>query len=261
MSIRVGALEFAVVKAELCYTRVPNNTIAVTLEVFGNRAGSLHLTLDPPPLPGRSLGDLTGQIQVIASPTRPSLDDPRFVEVVAGIYVGSHEDVYDGRIEWGCVDDRGISLRFTGIVDDLDGDSSQPRQPLVVEVCATVIEQPHLWVTWRTTCANEDEYPLLHRIQESLVGKLTSELAERVWFAGMPFVAVELVVQVEIPGHRWPTSPPRRASDPQLIVVRVPRSVVLRGDDAALQRALEAEIASGLEQLSKQYRRGVPRLL
>ena len=69
MFIRVGALEFAVVKAELRYTRVPNNTIAVALEVVGNRADSLHLTLDPPPLPGRSLGDLTGQIQVIASPT------------------------------------------------------------------------------------------------------------------------------------------------------------------------------------------------
>jgi hypothetical protein len=240
---------------------VPNNTIAVALEVVGNRADSLHLTLSPPPIPGRSLGELTGQIQVIASPTRPSLDDPRSVEVVAGIYVGSHEDVYDSRIEWGPVDDRGISLRYTGIVDDFDGDSSKPRQPLVVEACATVIEEPHLWVTWRTTRAEEDEYPLVHRIKESLVGTLTSELAERVWFAGMPFVALELVVQVEAPGRRWPTSPPRQASDPQLIVVRVPRTVVLRGGDAALQHTLEAEIASGLEQLAKQHRQGVPRLL
>lgn len=116
-------------------------------------------------------------------------------------------------------------------------------------------------MTWRTTRAQEDEYPLVHRIQDSLVGKLTSELAERVWFAGMPFVALELIVQVEAPGRLWSTAPPRRASDPQLIVVRVPRTVVLRGDDAALQCALEAEIASGLEQLAKQYRQGVPHLL
>jgi hypothetical protein len=254
MSIRVGALEFAVVKAELRYTRVPNNTIAVELEVVGNRPGSLDLTFEPPALPGRSLGDLTGQIQVIASPTRPSLDDPRFVEVVAGIYVGSHEDVYDSRIEWGSVDDRGISLRCTGVVDDLDGDSSKPRQELVVEARATVIEVPHRWVTWRGTRAEEDEYPLVIRIQERLVGKLTSDLAARAWFAGMPFVAVEIVVQVDAPGRRWPTPPPRRASDPQRIVARVPRTVVMRGDDAALQRALEAEISSGLEPLAKQYR-------
>jgi len=50
---------------------------------------------------------------------------------------------------------RGISLRCTGVVDDLDGDRSKPRQPLVVEVRATVIEVPHLWVTWRTTGAEE----------------------------------------------------------------------------------------------------------
>jgi hypothetical protein len=33
MTIRVGELEFAVKKAELRYTRVPNDTIAVDLDV------------------------------------------------------------------------------------------------------------------------------------------------------------------------------------------------------------------------------------
>jgi hypothetical protein len=262
MTIRVGALEFAVKKAELRYTRVPNNTISMYLEIDGDRREGLRLTLDPPPLPGRVLTDLTGQVQVITSPTKPDLDNPRFVNVVAGIYVGSHEDVYDSRVEWGGIDDRGISLRWTGVVADLDVyDGSKPRQPLVVDVLATVVEVPHQWVTWRITCAEEDEYPLLRRIEPNLVGKLSGELSARRWFEGMPFVALELAVQVEARGRRWPTLPPRAASDPQVIIAKVPRAVVMRGDDAALQRAVEAEIAAVLDQLEKQYRQGVPRLL
>jgi hypothetical protein len=35
----------------------------------------------------------------------------------------------------------------------------------------------------------------------------------------------------------------------------------MRGDDAALQRAIEAEIAAALEQLEKRYRQGGPSLL
>jgi hypothetical protein len=262
MSIRVGELEFAVKKAVLRYTRVPNGTISIDLEIDGVRREGLHLTLDPPPLRGRALEDLTGQVLVIKSPTTPCLGEPRAVFAVAGIYIGTHELVYDSRIEWGPVDDRGIQLRWTGVVDDLDAyDGSKPQQPLVVDVRATVVEVPHRWVTWRMTCAEEDELPMLDRIRGSLLDKITRELAARAWFEGMPFAAVELVVQVEARGRRWPALPPRGASDPQLIVVRVLRAVVVQGDDAALQRAIDAEIAAGLEHLEKRYRQGVPRLL
>jgi hypothetical protein len=262
MSIRVGGLEFAVKKAELRYTRVPNDTIDLLLGIVGDRREGLSLTLDPPPVPGRALADLTGRTTVITSPTRPDLDDPRAVNVVAGIYVGSHEDVYDSRIEWGDVDDRGIALRWTGMVGDLDRyDGSKPRQPLVVDVRATVAEVPHQRVTWRMFAAEPDEYPLLNRIHASLVSRLSTELAARRWFDGMPFVAVELAVQVEARGRRWPVLPPRSASDPQRILARVPRATVMHGDDAALQRALEAEIATALEHLEKRYRQGAPRLL
>ncbi len=262
MSIRVGELEFAVNKAELRYTRLPDDTIAVYVEIVGERREGLQLTLDPPPLPGRALEDLTGQVHVITSPTKPDLDNPRHVNVVAGIYVGSHEDVYDSRVEWGGVDERGISLRWTGVVKDLDAyDGSKPRQPLVVDVRATVVEVPHRWVTWRMTCAKQDESPLLRRIEASLLSKLSDELTARTWFKGMPFVALELVVQVEARGRKWPSLPPRGASDPQAVIAKVPRAVVMRGDDAALQRAIETEIAAALEQLEKRYRQGAPRLL
>src|SRR4051812_13411724 len=120
MPIRVGELEFAVNKAELRYTCVPNGTISIELEIVGDRREGLHLTLDPPPLPGRVLSDLTGQVQSIGSPTKPDPDDPRLVTTVAGIYVGTHEDVHRSRVEWGRVDDRGIALVWTGVVDDLD---------------------------------------------------------------------------------------------------------------------------------------------
>jgi len=262
MSIRVGELEFGIKKAELRFTRVPNDTISVYLEIVGDRREHINLTLDPPPLPGRALADLAGQVQVIASPTKPDLYNPRGVNVVAGIYVGSHEDVRDSRIEWGGVDDRGISLRWTGIVDDLDYyDGSKPRQPLVVDVTASVVEVPHRWVTWLVTHAKPDEYPPLQRIKASVITKLGDDLAARTWFEGMPFVALELVVQVEAKNRRWPVLPPRGASDDQLIIARVPRAVVMRGDDAALARAIEAEVAAGLERLDKQYRQGAPRLL
>jgi hypothetical protein len=69
------------------------------------------------------------------------------------------------------------------------------------------------------------------------------------------------LAQVDAPGRRWPTLPPRHASDPQRIVARVPRTAVMRGDDDALQHALEAEISSGPEQLENQYRQAVPRVL
>jgi hypothetical protein len=262
MPIRVGELEFAVVTAELRYSCVPDGTIAIELEIVGDRAGGLQLTLDPPPLPGHLLADLTGQVQSIRSPTRPDPDDPRLVTVVAGIYVGSHEDVYGSRIEWGPVDDRGISLVWTGIVDDLDTyDGSKPRQPLVVDVVAAVVEVPHQSVTWLVTRAAEDEYPRLGGIKASLLGKLDRELAARTWFAGMPFVRLELEVQIEAQGRRWPVLPPRKASEPQRVIAKVPRAVVMRGDDAALQHAIEAEIAAALDQLEKQYRQGAPRLL
>ena len=127
MPIWIGELEFAAKTAELRYTRVPNGTIVVHLDVAGDRSDGLHLTLDPPPLRGRELADLTGQIQVITAPTRPCLDDPRSVNVVAGIYVGSHEDVYDSRIEWGRVDERGISVRWTGVMNDHQGRAAQAR--------------------------------------------------------------------------------------------------------------------------------------
>lgn len=55
MSIRVGELEFAVKKAELRYTGLPDDTIAADLEIVGDRRGGLKLTLEPPPLPGRVL--------------------------------------------------------------------------------------------------------------------------------------------------------------------------------------------------------------
>ena len=73
MRIVVGDLQFAVTKAELRYTRVPNSTIEVYLEIVGDRREGLKLTLDPAPIPGRVLADLTGQVQVIASATKPSL--------------------------------------------------------------------------------------------------------------------------------------------------------------------------------------------
>jgi hypothetical protein len=260
MSIRVGDLEFAVTKAELRYACIPNGTLAVDLEIVGERREGLHLTLDAPPLRGRVLEDLTGQALVITSPTKPDLDNPRFAQAVAGIYIGTHELVYDSRIDWGDVNDRGISLRWTGVVDDLDAyDGSMPQQPLVVDVRAAVVEVPHQWVRWGMTCA-EDDSPVLRRIHAGLVSKLTDELVARAWFAGMPFVAVDLVVQVESRGHRWPALPPRPANEPQLIVARVLRALVVRGDDAAVQRAIEAEIAAGLERLEKRYRQGVPRL-
>jgi hypothetical protein len=262
MTIRVGELEFAVKRAELRYTRIPNGTIEVYLEIVGDCREGLRLTLDPPPLPGRVLADLAGQVQIIRAPIKPDLDDPRAVNVVAGIYVGTHEGVYDSRVEWGGVDERGIALRWTGVVDNLDVyDGSRPQQPLVVDVIATVVEAAHQRVTWRMTHAEEDEYPLLERVRASLLGKLSGELDARAWFEGMPFVALELVVQVEARGHRWPALSPRRASDPQLVIARVLRALVMRGDDAALQRAIEAEIAAALEQLEKRYRQGVPSLL
>jgi hypothetical protein len=128
-------------------------------------------------------------------------------------------------------------------------------------VVASVVEVPHPWVTWRITCAEEDEHPLLRRIRPSLIGKLSADLAARSWFNGLPFVALELVVQVEARGRRWPTLPVRKVSDPQVVVAKVLRGLVMSGDDAAVQRAIEAEIAPALEQLEKRYRQGEPRLL
>ena len=262
MFIRVGEQEFAVSAAELRYTRVPNGTIAVYLTIQGERDGDLGLTLDPPPLPGRMLADLTGQVHIIASPTKPDLYEPRSVNEVAAIYVGSHESVYDSRVEWGSVDDRGIALRWTGIVDDLDVyDGSKPQQPLVIEAIASVIEEPHVRVRWIYTCANPDEHPFLDRIRPGVLSKLTSELTARGWFDGMPFTVLELVVQVETPRRSWPALPARSLADPQVIVASVPRKIVKQGDDAALQRAIEAEIATGLEKLEKQHRRGEPSVL
>jgi hypothetical protein len=93
------------------------------------------------------------------------------------------------------------------------------------------------------------------------MSKLRGELTARTWFTGMPFVALDLVVQVEARGRRWPVLPARGASDPQLIIAKVLRAVVMSGDDDALQRAIEAEVATALERLEKRYRQGVPRLL
>jgi len=53
----------------------------------------------------------------------------------------------------------------------------------------------------------------------------------------------------------------RKASEPQVVVAKVLRGLVMSGDGAAVQRAIEAEIAPALEQLDKRYRQGEPRLL
>lgn len=262
MRIRVGEVEFGIESAEVRYTRVPNGTIAVDLDVVGERRDGLHLTLAPPPLPGRVLADLTGQLQIISSPTKPDADDARAVNIVAGIYVGTHELVMDSRVAWGATDERGISVRWTGVVDDLDAyDGSQPRQPLVVDVHATAVEVPHPWVSWRATHAEEDEYPHLDGLRDGVVNDLTAELVARKWFDGLPFVTVELVAQVEARGRRWEPLPPRVASAPQRIVAKLTRAVVKSGDPVAIRRALDAEIASGLEQLERRYRQGAPKLL
>jgi len=259
MLIRVGKVEFAVQKAEARYTRVPNGTIALDLDIVGDGPARIHLTLSPPPLRGRTLADLVGQFQVISSPTKPCLYDARSVTTVAGIYVGRHDDVYDSCIEWLGVDDSGISLRWTGVVNDLNWyEGSKPRQSLVVEVVAALVEVPHRPVIWIMTCAEEDEAPPLHRIRASLLPKLGAELAERAWFDGMPFVAIELVVQVDRWNRRWPSLPRRAKSEPALIVARVLRAVVMCGDDAVLQRAVEAEVAAGLASIQKRYRRSLP---
>lgn len=150
-TIRIGKLEFPVESAELRYTPVPNGTIEVALEIRGERREGLSLDLYPPPLEGRVLGDLTGQVQIIASPTKPALDStiPNMVDTVAGIYVGTHESVHDSRIEWGQADARSIRVRWTGSVDDLDYyDGSVPRQPLVVDARALAIEIPYEAVKW-----------------------------------------------------------------------------------------------------------------
>ena len=93
MLIRVGKVEFAVQRAEARYTRVPNGTIAVDLDITGDRPEHIRLTLTPPPIRGRTPSDLVGQFQIVSSPTRPCPYDPRSVVDVAGIYVGRHDDV------------------------------------------------------------------------------------------------------------------------------------------------------------------------
>lgn len=261
-TIRIGTHEFAVESAELRYTPVPNGTIEVGLVIEGERREGLTLELYPPPLEGRVLGDLTGQVQTIASPTKPVLDStiPNTVETVAGIYVGTHEDVHDSRIEWGQADARSICVRWTGSVDDLDCyDGSVPRQPLVVDARALAIEVPYETVKWGITCADRDEHPPLDRVRPGVLETLASSLASRRWFDGMPFVGIEIVVKVEERNYSWRESP-RPADARQLIVVKLSRAQVMSGDDA-LRRVVETRITEGLAQLDQRYRQGAPTLL
>lgn len=261
-TIRIGKLEFPVESAELRYTPVPNGTIEVALEIKGERREGLSLDLYPPPLEGRVLGDLTGQVQIIASPTKPALDStiPNMVDTVAGIYVGTHESVHDSRIEWGQADARSIRVRWTGSVDDLDYyDGSVPRQPLVVDARALAIEIPYEAVKWGVTCAGRDELAPLDRVRPGVLETVAASLASRRWFDGMPFVGIEIVVKVEERGYSWHPSP-RAANVRQLIVAKLSRAQVMSGDDA-LRRAIESHITEGLAQLDQRYRQGAPTLL
>jgi hypothetical protein len=261
-TIRIGKLEFPVESAQLRYTPVPNSTIEVQLVIEGERREGLTLDLYPPPLKGRVLGDLTGQVQVIASPTTPALDSaiPNAVDTVAGIYVGTHESVHDSRIEWGQADPRSICVRWTGNVDDLDRyDGSVPRQPLVVDARALAVEVPYEAVKWGTTCADRDELAPLDRVRPGVLETLAGSLASRRWFDGMPFVGIEIVVKVEERGYSWRESP-RAANARQLIVAKLSRAQVMSGDDA-LRRAIETRVTEGLAQLEQRYRQGAPTLL
>jgi hypothetical protein len=261
MRVRVGAEEFPIKSAELTYIRVPNGTIKVALEIEAKRDEGLRLSLYPSPLPGRALADLTGQVQLLASPTAPDRYEPRAVNVVAGIYVGSHEAVFDNRIEWGHVDERGIALHWTGAVGDLDAYNSTTRHPLVVDATVAAVERPHRYAFSYMTYAQPGESPRLDAVKERVVKSLDETLAARRWFEGMPFVAVEVVVRVEAKGRAWPALPPLRASEPPFVVAKLPRALVMRGDDESLQRALDAEIADGLAQLEKRYRQPAPSFL
>lgn len=259
MSIRVREQEFPITSAELTYIRLPNGTIEVMVEITAKGEQDVTLSLYPPRLPGRSLDDLTGQVQVLASPTKPDRYGSRSVNVVAGIYAGTHEDVFDSRIEWGAVDERGIALRWTGRVHDLDLYCSDAKYPLVVDAKLPVVERPHRYVF--ATYSQGEEASRIADVKERVVQSLAESLVARCWFDGMPFVAVELVVSVETKGHTWRALPSLPANEPPFILARLPRALVVSGDDAAIQRALELEINDGLEQLEKRYRQSKPSFL
>ncbi len=259
MSIRVGAQEFPITSAQLTYTRVPNGTISLFAEIASQGKQWVTLSLNPPPLPGRTLADLTGQTQVITSPTKPDRYVPRAVNGVASIYAGTHEDVFESRLEWGRVDERGIALRWTGVVNDLDLYRNPPKHPLVVDVTLSAVERPHRCV-FATYCEGE-EASRIDAIKDSVVKSFDEKLGASRWFDGMPFVAVEVVVRVEAKGRAWPALPPLPANEPPFILAKLPRALVMSGDDEAIRRTLEAEISVGLEQLEKRYRQAQPSFL
>ena len=261
MSIRVGEQEFPIQSAQLTYTRVPNGTITVSLEISGEREHGLDLTLDPPPLSGRELADLTGQVQILPSPTAPDRHDPGAVVGVAGIYSGTNGDVVVSRGEWGRVDERGISVHWTGLVRDLDYYCSDPQYALVVDAHVPVTERAHAYVSWYLICAGRDEFPRIEALKDRVVQDLAESLTARRWFDGMPFAAVEIAVQVEAKGRAWPPLPPTPANEAPIIVAKLLRGLVMSGDEDSLRRALDAEISAGLEQLDKRYRQDAPRFL
>jgi hypothetical protein len=178
---------------------------------------------------------------------------------VAGIYIHSHEEVHASRVEWLAVRDGRVSLRWTGTVDDPDGyDAEARRQRLLVEVQATAIERPHESVAWTTINADQGESLWFRALQSAVVTQVAADLAARRWFEGMPFCALELAVQVEARGRRWPEWPPRGPADRQLILARLPRALAVANDAGAIRRAIEAEIAAGLDRLEKRFRQRPP---
>ena len=259
MSIRVGAQEFPITSAELTYTRLPNGTIGVFVEIASKAEQWVTLSLNPPPLPGRTLADLTGQAQVLTSPTKPDRYDPRAVNGVASIYAGTHEDVFESRLEWGRVDERGIALHWTGVVNDLDIYRNPPKHTLVVDTTLLAIERPHRCVF--SNYGEGDEVSRIDAVKDSVVKSFDERLTASKWFEGMPFVAVEVVVRVEAKGRSWPALPTLPANEPPFIVAKLPRALVMSGDSESIRRALEAEINDGLGLLEKRYRQAQPSFL
>lgn len=264
-TIEVAGATYAVEAAELSWTATPSGMLAISLEVRGADGGPWDAPvcrLVGIDVPGATLLDLSGQVTTLARGERPDPIQPRFVNLVAGMYIGDHVEVVDSVIRWGVLQDGRLALNWEGRVPHPDDYSDPSRYPLRVEVVAPVVERPFELV-WAGLIYADESAPhgLVSAVARDVAQALAADLASRGWFVGRPFVGLDLIVRITPRRGDFDPPPSRCRAHTYSVIVDVARKEVRRGRDA-LHAALTAAAAAAVEALEARYpQRIAPRWL